>query len=292
MIRTVVLALAALVAAAPGPALAQEKTRVVTTSADLKALAEAVGGERVEVESLALPEQDPHSVELKPGQLARLRDAALLVRIGLDHEPWLARLLPGLKMPVVDASQGLRLLQTETPRLRVERKAHVHAYGNTHYWLDPNNARPITASILSALAALRPAERQTFEANRAAFLARLDARIADWDAALKPYRGTKVVVVHDSWFYFAERFGLQIVAAAEPHPLIPPSAAELAALFRRMRESSVRLLVADPHANPALVRQIAEKGGATVVTLAPSGSDYIALFEGNVQRLAAALKAN
>ena len=118
------MAFAALVAAAPDTAFAQEKIRVVTTSADLKSLAEAVGGERVEVESLAAPEQDPHSVELKPAQLARLRRADVLVRIGLDHEPWLARVVLTSKVPVVDVSKSIRLLQTETPRLRVERKAH------------------------------------------------------------------------------------------------------------------------------------------------------------------------
>ena len=134
-------------------------------------------------------------------------------------------------MLVVDASKTIRLLQTETPRLRVERKAHVHAYGNASL-AGSANARPITASILTALATLRPAEKAIFEATRDAFLARLDARISEWEIALKPYRGTKVVVVHDSWAYFGERFGLQIVAAAEPHPGIPPSPAELAASSR------------------------------------------------------------
>ncbi len=290
MIRTLVVALAALAAAAPQSVLAQQKSRVVTTSADLKSLVEAVGGDRVEVESLAAPEQDPHSVEVKPGQLARLRGAALIVKIGLDHEPWLAR-LPVARVPVLDAAKSVRLLQTETPRLRVERKAHVHAYGNTHYWLDPHNAAPITAAILAALIMQRPAEKALFEANRDAFLSRLNEKSREWEAALTPYRGTKVVVVHDSWAYFAERFGLQIVAAAEPHPGIPPSPAELAALFKRMREAGVRILIADPHANPALVRQIAEKGGAKPVTLLPSGTDYIGLFEENVKRLSEALKS-
>jgi ABC-type Zn uptake system ZnuABC Zn-binding protein ZnuA len=292
LIRLFIAALAALVAAAPDTAFSQEKIRVVTTSADLKSLAEAVGGGGVEVESLAAPEQDPHSIEVKPAQLAGVRRADMLVKIGLDHEPWLTRIQLTSKAVVVDVSKSIRLLQTETPRLRVERKAHVHAFGNTHYWLDPHNARPITASILAALAALRPAEKAAFEANRDAFLARLDAKIAEWEAALKPYRGTKVVVVHDSWAYFAERFGLQIVAAAEPHPGISPSPAELAALFARMRETGVRILIADPHANPALVRQIAEKGGAKPVTLSPSGTDYLTLFDDNVKRLTAALKAD
>ena len=283
------MALAALAAAAPGTVFPQERIPVVTTSADLKSLVEAVGGDRVDVESLAAPEQDPHSVEVKPAQLARLRRAALIVKVGLDHEPWLAR-LPTSQVPVLDASKSVRLLQTETPRLRVERRAHVHAYGNTHYWLDPRNAQPITASILAALVALHPMEKALFEANRDAFLSRLNEKIDEWETALKPHRGTKVVVVHDSWAYFAERFGLQIVAAAEPNPGIPPSPAELAALFKRMREAGVRLLIADPHADPALVRQIAEKGGAKPVTLLPSGTDYIGLFEENVRRLSAALK--
>jgi ABC-type Zn uptake system ZnuABC Zn-binding protein ZnuA len=287
--RALVVVLAALAAAASQTVFAQETSRVVTTSADLKSLLEAVGGDRVDVESLAAPEQDPHSIEVKPAQLARLRRAALIVKIGLDHEPWLAR-LPAPSVPVLDVSKSVRLLQTETPRLRVERRAHVHAYGNTHYWLDPYNAQAITASIVDALAALRPAEKALFEANRDAFLSRLSEKIPKWEAALRPYRGTKIVVVHDSWVYFAERFGLRIVAAAEPHPGVPPSPAELAALFKRMRESSVSILFADPHSNPALVRQIEEKGRAKSVELLPSGTDYISLFEENVKRLSAALK--
>ena len=266
----------------------QDRTRIVTTSSDLKSLTEAVGGDRVEVESLGSSEQDPHSIEVKPGQLARLRQAGLVVKIGLDHEPWFTRLRIS-EVPVVDASRSVRLLQTETPRLRVERKAHVHAYGNTHYWLDPYNAQPITASILAGLVALRPADKAFFEANRDAFISRLNSKILEWEAALKPYRGMKVVVVHDSWAYFAERFGLQIVAAVEPHPGVPPSATDLAALFKRMHETGVRILIADPHANPALVRQIAEKAEAKPVSLLPSGTDYIGLFDENVKRLSAAL---
>jgi ABC-type Zn uptake system ZnuABC Zn-binding protein ZnuA len=293
LIRVFILALAALVAAAPNTRSAQDgKIRIVTTSADLKSLTEAVGGDRVAVESLAAPEQDPHSIELKPTQLARLRGADLLVKIGLDHEPWLIRALLTSKTPVVDVSKSIRLLQTETPRLRVERATHVHAFGNTHFWLDPHNARPIIASILAALVGIRPAQKAEFEASRDAFLRRLDPKIAEWEAALAPYRGTKVVVVHDSWAYFADCFGLQIVAAAEPHPGIPPSPAELAALFQHMREFDVHIVIAEPHANPALVRQIAEKGAAKAVILSPSGSDYVGLFDANVKQLTAALKSD
>ena len=242
------------------------------------------------VESLAAPEQDPHTIELKPAQLARVREAALLIRVGLDHEPWISKLKLPRSAYVLDASTHVRLTQTQTPRLRAERRAHVHAFGNTHYWLDPENAVPITAAIRDALTTLSPKDRSVFDANRTAFLQALTTRIGEWKKALAPYRGARLVVVHDSWSYFAEAFGLALVASAEGNPGVPPSPAELAALFSKMRESRVQVFIADPHSNPALVRQIAERTGAHPVMLSPSGHDYIRLFEENVSRLADALR--
>jgi ABC-type Zn uptake system ZnuABC Zn-binding protein ZnuA len=286
--RALVLALA--LAAAPGHVLAQHKLRIVTTSADLKSLVEAVGGARVDVESLAAPEHDPHTIELKPAQLARVRGAALLIRVGLDHEPWLAKVRLPESVSVVDASRGVQLIKTQTPRLRVERSAHVHAFGNTHYWLDPENAIPMTAAIRDSLVKLSPSDAQFFETNRTAFIDALAQKIEGWKKMLAPFRGVKMVVMHDTWPYFAERFGLQIVAAAEPRPGVPPSPAELATLLQRMRESGVKILITDPHSNPSLVRQIAANSGAHAVTLFPSGHHYIALLDQNVTRLVEALK--
>ena len=278
---------------------------VVATSTDLKALVEAVGGDRVRVASLAPPIHEPHQVEIKPGQLAALRSAALLVRVGLDHEPWLARVLatlgdtrfaPGGPSDL-DASRGIALLETETPRVRGERGVHVHAFGNPHYWLDPDNARPITASILDALARLDPGARPALEQNRARFLADLDARLVGWTRAMAPYRGTRVVVVHESWPYFARRFGLVVVAAVEPTPGVPPSASSLASLIRRMKDAGIRLLIAGPDSDGGMVDRVASASGARAVVLVPSvggdpeARDYLSLFDLNIRRLTRALAA-
>ena len=296
------LVAALLLAAAPALAGAGPLA-VVTTSTDLASLVQAVGGERVRVTSLAPPLHEPHVVEVKPGPLAELRAAALLVRIGLDHEPWLGRALRAANEPRLapggpgdlDASRGIELLQAETARARPERGAHVHSFGNTHYWLDPDNARPITAAILAALARLSPADRPRFEAARDRFLGRLDAGLERWTRAMAPHRGTRVVVYHDSWPYFARRFGLTVVAAVEPTPGVPPSPAHLASLTQRMRAARVPLLIAEPSANASVVAQVAARSGARAVTLVPSVGadprtpDYIALFDVNITRLAAAL---
>lgn len=302
MLRAV---LTALVLMAAAPAWGGGPLPVVTTSTDLQSLVEAVGGEAVRVQSLAPPIHEPHAVEVKPGQLAELKSAALLVRIGLDHEPWLDRILKTVNDPrfmpggaaVLDASRGIALLETETPRVRSERGVHIHGFGNPHYWLDPENARPITAGIVEALARLAPAEGSRFETNRRRFLDALDGRLAGWLKAVAPYRDTRVVVVHESWPYFCRRFGLVIVAAVEPTPGVPPSPAYLATLTQRMRESGVRVLIAEPSSSASLVREVAERGGARAVMLVssvggdPEARDYLSLFDVNIRRLTEALAA-
>jgi ABC-type Zn uptake system ZnuABC Zn-binding protein ZnuA len=195
----------------------------------------------------------------------------------------------------VDLSRAVTLLGTETPRLRAERAAHVHAFGNTHYWLDPEAARPITARIVEELAALAPADAAVFTANRTRFITRLDSGLARWTKALAPFAGTRVVTAHDTWPYFARRFGLVIAATIEEHPGVPPSAAYTARLVERMRGASVRVIIGEPAVSAALLRRIGEQTGARVVTLAPSvgadaeATDYLTLFDVNVRRLAGAL---
>jgi ABC-type Zn uptake system ZnuABC Zn-binding protein ZnuA len=299
------VALALVVAAGPAWA-AGDPLSVVATTTDLAALVQAVGGDRVAVASLAPPLQDPHGVEIKPAHIAHLRKAALLVRVGLDHEPWLPRALatagaaaPGLGGPRdLDASRSVSLLQAETPRLRDDRATpHVHGLGNPHYWLDPENARPITAAIAAALGRLAPGDRAHFDDRRGRFLERLDAGLTRWRTALAAHRGARVVAVHDTWPYFAARFGLVVVATVEPAPGMPPSPATFGALVGRLRAGGVHVVIAEPYADPSLLRRLTETTGARVVTLVPSvggdgaAADYVALFDLNVHRLGVALSS-
>jgi len=221
----------------------------------------------------------------------------VLARVGLDHEPWLPRALraAGATPRDLDASRAVVILDGETPRLRADRRPHVHAFGNTHYWLDPENARPITARIVETLAAIAPAGRPVFTANRERFLRELDARLVRWRAALHPFAGTRVVAAHDTWPYFARRFDLVLVATVEEQPGTPPSPRHLGTLIERMKDADVKVILAEPAAPTAVLARVAAATGARVVTLAPSvgadpaATDYLALFDLNVGRLAAAL---
>ena len=100
---------------------------------------------------------------------------------------------------------------------------HAHGSGNPHYWLDPKNAEIITANILEALARIDPANAADYEANRLAFLARLQAKLAEWEAKLAPLKAMPIVAYHNSWPYFARRFRLDFVGFIETKPGVPPS---------------------------------------------------------------------
>jgi ABC-type Zn uptake system ZnuABC Zn-binding protein ZnuA len=156
----------------------------------------------------------------------------------------------------------------------------------------------MTASIAAALGQLVPAERPAFERNRQRFLGELDARQERWTRAMAPYRGARVVVVHETWPYFAARFGLVVAAALEPTPGVPPSPAHLAFLIQRMKDTRVDLILSSPDADAGVVDQVAARSGARAVVLVPSvggdpaARDYLSLFDVNIGRLTEVLAAS
>jgi zinc/manganese transport system substrate-binding protein/zinc transport system substrate-binding protein len=173
---------------------------------------------------------------------------------------------------------------------------HAHGSGNPHYWLDPENAEIITATLLEALARIDPDHVSDYEARRTAFVARLHERLAAWQAALAPLKGMPIVAYHNSWPYFARRFRLDLLDFIETKPGVPPSPSHLAGLIQTMRARGARLVIREPIDPERDVAFVAGKAGATVATLAasvgalPAASDYLALFDANVEALTIARK--
>ncbi|HMA55796.1 MAG TPA: metal ABC transporter substrate-binding protein, partial [Pseudolabrys sp.] len=207
------------------PAFAQDRLEVVTTTADLRSLTEAVGGDRVTVTSLVPPNMDAEEYQPKPQDVVRLKRARLLVRVGLDYDLWLDRLLAQTGRPeigrggpnYVDASFAVAVLELRGMSVGPG-DGHAHGSGNPHYWLDPKNAETITANVLEALARIDPANAAAYEANRQVFLARLSAKLGEWESKLSALRNVPIVAYHNSWPYFARRFRLDIVGFMRRSP--------------------------------------------------------------------------
>ena len=259
------------------PAFAQDRLEVVTTTADLRSLTEAVGGDRVTVTSLVPPNMDAEEYQPKPQDVVRLKRARLLVRVGLDYDLWLDRLLAQTGRPeigrggpnYVDASFAVAVLELRGMSVGPG-DGHAHGSGNPHYWLDPKNAETITANVLEALARIDPANAAAYEANRQVFLARLSAKLGEWESKLSALRNVPIVAYHNSWPYFARRFRLDIVGFIETKPGVPPSPAHLAGIVRDMQARGARIVVREPQEPERDVAIVANRAGAQVVTLAAS----------------------
>ena len=286
-----------------GGAEAADKVRVVTTTTDLKALTEAVGGSLVEVDALARASQNPHDLEVRPSLMIKVRKADLLVTNGLDLDQWVEVVVQGANNPKVipgaagrvDASSGILVL--EVPRTRIDRSmGDVHPSGNPHYTVDPGMAPAVTANILEGLVRVAPQHRATFERSREEFLAQLGQAMARWSADLGPFKGAKVIVDHNMWPYFLTRFGIIQAGSIEERPGIPPTPGHLTNLIAFMKADKIRVVLTVPWADRRLAERVAEEAGAKAVVVANAvgavrGADtYLDTIDYNVKAVAQALK--
>jgi ABC-type Zn uptake system ZnuABC Zn-binding protein ZnuA len=226
------------------------------------------------------------------------------VRIGLGYDYWLDALVVrvGNKRIMrggdadVDASAGIPLLEIRGQSV-VNEGGHAHGVGNPHYWLDPEYAIIMTASIAEALVRRAPEHRDRVAANRERFLAELRTRLEKWSQVLAPYAGAKFIAYHNSWPYFARRFRLNVVGYIEPKEGVAPSPAHLARLISLGRTSQVKAILHEPYEPEEASRFVAQKLGVPMLRLAisvgsmPDTRDYFALFDYNVASIANALRA-
>src|SRR5215470_2218596 len=230
-----------------------KKLIVVTATTDMAALAAEVGGDKIDVDSIAKGYQDPHFVEAKPSFLLKLRQADLLVEVGLQLEiGWLPPLITQSGNPRVqvgaagylDASQFAEILEKPTGEV-TRAMGDVHPLGNPHYWLDPDNGRRIARGISQKLAELDPGDAAYFQQQFQDFDKRLNAAEQKWEAEMKPFRGRKVVTYHNSFPNFAKHFGLNVIGYVEPRPGIPPTPSHTIELIGLMKRENCKIILVE-----------------------------------------------
>ena len=283
---------------------AQGQLKVITTTADLAAIAGEIGGDRITVESLAKGYQDPHFVEAKPSFILKLQKADLLVAVGRELEiGWLPPLIqqsrnskiqPGAQ-GYLDASEKARILDIPTGQI-TRAMGDVHPLGNPHYWLDPENGKRIAQGVADKLSELRPNDRSYYAMRLADFTSRLDTAEKRWLGMMAPYKGTKVVTYHNSFPNFAERFGLSIVGFVEPRPGIPPTPQHTLDLINEMKQQNIKLVLVEPYFDLKTPNSIGRATGAEVLVMPPSVggvkevTDYFKLFDYDINLVVEAIK--
>jgi zinc/manganese transport system substrate-binding protein len=271
----------------------------------MAALTQEVGGDKITVEAIAKGYQDPHFVEAKPSFLLKLRNADLLVVVGLQLEiGWLPPLInqcgnariqvgaPGY----LDASQFAEILEKPTGEV-TRAMGDVHPLGNPHYWLDPDNGRRIARGIAEKLGELDPGDAAYFQQQLQDFEKRLATTEQKWEAEMKPYQGRKVVTYHNSFPNFAKHFHLNVIGYVEPRPGIPPTPSHTIELIGLMKRENCKVILVEPYFDLKTPNSVGSQTGAKVVVYLPSVggekqvTNYFQLFDYDIDLLTKAFQA-
>lgn len=302
--RLLVGIVAALLAVANRPAHA-EPLSVVATLPVLADFVRAVGGEHVRVTSLITGLESEHTYTPKPSDVLAVRNAAVLVKIGLGLEVWVNGLIKNAENPrlvVVETSRGLALMRGEDSHVHADDRrelpdAEEHRVGgNPHVWLDPENAQAMIRQISDGLIRADPARRKLYLANQAVYLKQLDTLQRDITARFAGISNRKLITHHPAWPYFARRFDLQIRGDIFTQIGSEPSAKRIADLIRLVKKERIRVIVSEPQLSPKIPEAIAQETGARVVVLTPlpgalpGTDDYLAMMRYNTGLLADALR--
>ena len=232
--------------------------------------------------------------------MAKIADSTVLIVNGAGFEEFLAKLLQnaGGQRAVIEAAAGLVSRQPQAAE--ISDPAQV---GDPHFWLDPSNVIKYVENIRDGLSTADPAGAATYQSNAAAYIAKLTA-LDRWIAARVkevPEARRLLVTNHESFGYFADRYGFKIIGTVMPSISTgsSPSAQQLAQLIDQIKAAGAKAIFLETGTNPQLAEQVAKETGSQVVTnlysnsiTDPSGPapTYIEMMMFNTAAIVTALK--
>jgi zinc transport system substrate-binding protein len=270
---------------------------ITATITPLASIVREIAGERAHVTCLLPPGASPHTFEPRPGDLARLSQAALLVRVGAGLDEWSERLLSDRSRRLTTVTfvelDGAEPLPWPT--------SHAHDHGHTsldpHIWLDPIRVRDaLVPALLAALVQIDPEGRDHYERRAADVASRLTELDRSLRTELSALESRAFIAYHDTWRYFAARYDLNVAGSIEAYAGDEPTAAELAALIADARRTGARAVMLEPQLGERIARSVASEIGARVQLADPLGdptdparADYFANMKFNAAAFALAL---
>ena len=267
------------------------------------ALAQELGGDRVEVFTASAALQDPHRIEARPTLIAKLRQADLLVCTGADLETgWLPMLLRKASNDRVQPGKPGHFLAAQHVPLkeipaRLDRaEGDVHAFGNPHIQTDPRNIAKVAQALAQRLAQIDASQSAFYAERHRAFAARWQAAMQRWEQQAAPLRGTPIVVQHKSWVYLQDWLGLVEVATLEPKPGVPPSSGYLAEVLTQQHQQPARMVIRAAYQDGRSSEWLSKQAGIPAVELPftvggnDNAKDLFTLFDATLTQLLAAIK--
>jgi zinc/manganese transport system substrate-binding protein len=258
--------------------------RVVAATNDLGAIARAVGGDHMRIDVIARPDRNIHTLEIRPSAMRKTAKADFYLEVGMSLDIWSDGIVSGSRnrnLQVLDCSAAIAA-PLEVPTGAVDASmGDVHPEGNPHYWLNPENGVLIAHFLGAEFGRADPERAAIYADNAGVFSEQIEQRMHRWEEALI---GRRFIEYHRTWTYLADRFGMDIAAAVEPLPGIPPTARHLSALSTIINGTSIVGVVFDVYQDQSPLEFLERETGVRAIELPSSCSEptpaaYIALFD-------------
>ncbi len=238
----------------------------------------AIGGDKVNVALMVLPGNSPHTYEPKPSQMKDVAKAKLYFAIGVEFENvWLSKFKNlNSKMKIIDLTQNIQLLKMqahEEPGHQEHNDHKEHGGNDPHIWTSPENVKIISKNIYEALVKADPANESYYKLNYEKFI----SLIVETDSKIKSIlsnkpKGTKFMVFHPSWGYFAQTYGLkQLPVELEGKS---PKPKELINLIKEAREEQISAIFTQPEFSDSIAKVIANELHIEVIKVSPLAPNW------------------
>ncbi len=277
---------------------AQAGLRVLACEPEWGALAQALGGNLVEVTVATTALQDPHQIQAKPSLIARARNADLVVCTGAELEVgWLPVLLQQSGNARVQAGQPGNFAaadyvrKLDVPGQLDRAQGDVHAAGNPHIQTDPRNILQVALALGARLQQIDPTHAAAYAQQQADFVQRWQQAMQRWAVQAAPLKGAAVVSQHKAFVYLYDWLGLKEVAVLEPKPGVEPTASHLQTVLATLKTTPARLVLYAAYQDPRASEWLSKNAGLPAVKIAftvggtEGAKDLFGLFDDTVARL-------
>src|SRR5690606_1580541 len=214
-------------------------------------MANASGGDLIEVQSIVPIGGDPHIYEPTPGDVRRLLKADLILKNGLTFEGWLESLIAnsGSKAPAITLTEGINPITS----------SQYQNATDPHAWMDPVNGKVYVQNIRKAFAAMLPEHTAAIDSAAESYLARLDALDAYIREQIRRIDSTKRILItsHDAFHYFGRRYGIQLEAILGTSTDADVRPSDIVRVQEVIRQNKVPAVFLESTINPKLLQQIA-----------------------------------